>query len=483
MPLRPLNREQSWLLPPTLDELLSEDHPARFVGAFVDALDRATWKELEIDLEGEPLGAPAYHPSALLSVWLYGFMTGIRSSRKLEGACRDQIPYLWLTGWQHPDHNTLWRFYQTHRQAMRGLLKRTVKIAMDVGLVDLALQAVDGTKVAANAAGDQTHDAAGLQKLLERTEATIIKLESQNETDDTPVPARLPEELRHHQALRDKVRGSLDQLAENQQKRVNLTDGDAQLMKGRQGIMPAYNAQAVASPLTPGSGRLITAVDSAADYGQLVPMLEQAEESTGQRVDVTLADGGYHTAANLQAGVRRSQQLVLPERFPKEAHGPYFKDQFRYDAGTDSYLCPQGESLPFRGIRQKNGQIPGPIRVYRGSKPVCHTCPAYGVCTKDRHTGRALWISPADIVLRQHREWMTTELAKVLYSRRQGLIEPVFGILKEHLAGRRFLLRGLANVKAEFSLMATAFNLRVLWRSCHARMGAPTLKGLVPQHN
>ena len=64
------------------------------------------------------MGAPAYHPRALLSVWLYGFMTGVRSCRKLEAACRDQIPYLWLTGWQHPDHNTLWRFYKGHRQAM-----------------------------------------------------------------------------------------------------------------------------------------------------------------------------------------------------------------------------------------------------------------------------------------------------------------------------------------------------------------------------
>ncbi len=98
MPLRPVNREQAWLLPPTLDELLPEDHPSRFVAAFVDGLDRGGWAGMEIDVDGDPLGAPAYHPRALLSVWLYGFMTGVRSSRKLEAACRDQIPYLWLTG-------------------------------------------------------------------------------------------------------------------------------------------------------------------------------------------------------------------------------------------------------------------------------------------------------------------------------------------------------------------------------------------------
>ena len=106
MPFREMSREQMWMLPPTLDELLPPDHRAGFVAEFVDALDREGWAELGVEMGGEPLGAPAYHPRALLCVWLYGFMTGVRSCRKLETACRDQIPYLWLTGWQHPDHNT-----------------------------------------------------------------------------------------------------------------------------------------------------------------------------------------------------------------------------------------------------------------------------------------------------------------------------------------------------------------------------------------
>ena len=107
MPLRDMDREQMWLLPPSLDELLPLDHPARFVAEFVDGLDREGWAELGVEIEGDPLGAPAYHPRALLCVWLYGFMTGLRSCRKLEAACRDQIPYLWLTGWQasRPQHS------------------------------------------------------------------------------------------------------------------------------------------------------------------------------------------------------------------------------------------------------------------------------------------------------------------------------------------------------------------------------------------
>ena len=147
MPHRPMNREQMWMLPPSLDELLGAGHPARFVAEFVDALKGEDWAEIGVDKYGDPMGAPAYHPRGLLGVWLYGFMSGVRSSRKLEAACRDQIPYLWLTGCQRPDHVTLWRFYHAHRDGMRKLLKRTVKTAVKMELVELAVQAVDGTKV------------------------------------------------------------------------------------------------------------------------------------------------------------------------------------------------------------------------------------------------------------------------------------------------------------------------------------------------
>ena len=213
---------------------------------------------------------------------------------------------------------------------------------------------------------------------------------------------------------------------------------------------------------------LITAADvvnKAADSAQLLPMLEESEEMTGVRVPVTLADGGYHTAKNLEAGARRGDVFVMPERYHPGVQGPYFKDRFVYDTATDSYICPQGGRLPFRGLRRNNGKSPGPYRVYCASRTMCRACPAYGVCTKDKHSGRALWIGPTDTLLRKHRRWMTTEVAKRWYARRKGLIEPVFGILKEQLRARRFLLRGLANVRAEFMMLATAFNLRVLWRA------------------
>ena len=257
MPLRDMNREQMWLLPPSLDELLPLDHPARFVAEFVDALDRENWKELGVEMEGDPLGAPAYHPRALLSVWLYGFMTGVRSSRKLEAACRDQIPYLWLTGRQHPDHNTLWRFYRDNRQAMRSLFKRTVRTAVAMELVDLAVQAVDGTKVSANASSYRSYDAGGLAKLLERLDRAIAELEDQNEGEADRAPVRLPEELADKRTLRDQVRRATDQLEGLKgRKNINLTDRDARFMKMRQGFLPAYNAQAMGFTSKDGPGNV-----------------------------------------------------------------------------------------------------------------------------------------------------------------------------------------------------------------------------------
>ena len=249
MPLRPMGREQSWILPPSLDELAPADHPVRFVAEFVDGLSREEWLEMGIDVDGGLMGAPSYHPRALLGAWLYGFMRGVRSSRKLEAACREQIPFLWLSGRQCPDHNTLWRFYKGNRQEMRRLLKRTVKTAVSLELVELALQAVDGTKVWANASGDRTLDAEGLRRLLERVEKAIEDMEAQNEGGGEGGPAQMPPELSEKMELRERVRRAMKELEEDEgSNRVNLTDGDARLMKGRERIGPGYNAQAMVSP-------------------------------------------------------------------------------------------------------------------------------------------------------------------------------------------------------------------------------------------
>lgn len=472
MPVRELNRQRTWLFPPTLDELIPDDHPVRFIATIVDSLDSTFWQKLSIRLEGDPLGAPCYHPRALLGVWLYGFMTGTRSSRKLEAACRDQMPYLWLTGWQHPDHNSLWRFYKAHRDEMRHLFKLTVKTAVKMDLVDLAVQAIDGTKIAANAAKDRTYDAKGLEKLLERTEKVITELEQENEMGHDPPPAHLPEKLRRAEQLKVEVKAAMEALARDEsRKQINLTDGDSNLMKSRQGIIAGYNLQAVVSPLkvseTKKTGNIMTAVEAVRDPTDtkwLIPMIEQSTEIAGRPADMALVDAGFHSGANLAACEQRKQRIAMPESQDRALKNPYHKDKFNYDINIDSYRCPEGHTLNyFETKRVKKDEV----RVYRCLGETCRKCAAFAKCTKNR-PGREILIGPFDAELRRHRVWMTTEEAKKAYIHRKELIEPSFGIIKEPMGVRRFLLRGWNNVRAEATMLGTAFNLRTLysvWRS------------------
>jgi hypothetical protein len=350
---------------------------------------------------------------------------------------------------------------------MRNLFKRTVHTAVKVGLVDMAVQAVDGTKIAGNASKHRTYNKEGLQRLLELVEETIRELEKENEAGNDPVPVHLPPKLAKAEQLRAEVKAAMEELAEEGHKRINLTDKDSELMKSRQGIVAGYNAQAVVSPAKVDNnenGLIITAADvttDATDVEQLVPMLEQAEENTGERAKASLADGGYHSGVNLASCARRGQVVIMPESQRSALENPYHKDRFIYDKNTDRYACPQGQALYLRRTKRTKGTI---VREYRASPATCRECSAFGSCTLNGVYGRRIEIRPHDALLRQHRELMATEDAKIVYSRRKELPEPAFGILKEQMGMRRFLLRGLSNVKAELLTMVTAFNLRTLWR-------------------
>ena len=268
---------------------------------------------------------------------------------------------------------------------MRKLFERTVRTAVALELVDLAVQAVDGTKVVANASVNRSYDAEGLRGLLSRLEKAIADLEAQNEGGEESAVARLPEELADKEVLREQVRQAMADLAsQKRHKRINLTDADARLMKGRQGIVAGYNAQAMVSPVKTnegGTGMLVTAVDvvdQANDNAMLVPMVEQAEETTGTKVPMTLADAGYFAASHLAECVHRGQQVVVSESRQRFLSDPYHKDQFTYDEQSDSFTCPQGQTLEFVRVQHANGV---PLRLYRASGALCQACPAFGVCT------------------------------------------------------------------------------------------------------
>jgi hypothetical protein len=392
------------------------------------------------------------------------------SSRKLEAACRDQIPFLWLTGWQHPDHVTIWRFYKGNREKIRLLFKRTIKTAVKMDLIDLAVQAIDGTKIAGNAAKELTYDKKGLSTILERTERAIVELERENEANMDLPPVHLPDKLRQKEQLKTEIKDAIEKLEKEEGKsEINLTDSDTGLMKSRQGIIAGYNLEGAVSPLRKSasekSGMLITAIDvvqDPVDYNQLIPMIDQAKENTGKQADISLADAGFHTGANLRSCEQHQQIVVMPEAQEKALQQPYHKDKFVFDLNTDSYLCPCGQTLNYVRKKMVRNTL---MHIYRGQGAVCRQCLAFGTCTKDIHHGRELQIGEYELELRRHRIWMATEEAKEVYRRRKELIEPTFGIIKEQMGIRRFLLRGLNNVRSEACFVATAFNLRTLYRA------------------
>jgi transposase len=475
MPQRSGERETGWQLPSSLDDLIPTDHAVRFVAAYLDSLDATDWRSLGISLQAAERGAPRYHPVILLGLWVWGFMQGVRSARKLEVAAQEMLSYRWLSGQQTPDHNTLWRFYQAHRAGMRYLLTHSVQVAVRTGMVDLALQAVDGTKMAGNAAKDRTYDAAGLDRLIERTEQAIADLEAQNATGGEEAPPRLPQDLASRQALLQRVREVRAHLEPGS--RINLTDPEAQLMRSRGGYVAGYNGQIVVAPLaaemTGCGGMLITAAavtDEADDHRQLVPMLEQAAQQTGSRAAITLADGGYHSAETLLATA--DHLVLMPEAQP--VADPYHKARFHYAPQQDIFTCPQGQTLHFAGVIQRTDR--SQARRYRSTGAVCRACPAMGRCTTDRRQGRSLEVGPLEELLVAHRALMATEEAQRVYAQRKEVVEPVFGIQKEQQGARRFLLRGRTAVDAEWRLLAATFNLRVLARLWRTQ---PALRTLV----
>ena len=477
MPFGVFTRSQRWLFPPSLDELLPVDHPARFVAAMVDESDLDA---LGIRSVPDDLGAPAYHPGMLLACWLYGFMTRVRSTRKLERACRENVAFMWLTGMQRPDHVTLWRFYKHNRATMKKLFKYTVQVSVKAGFVGFALQAIDGSKVPV-ASSKSLKDMAALNQLLQQVDAEIAALEEENGQDQDEPPGNRRLRISKKGELRERVLKAMAQLrpeggdardgppggtlsASGKEKMASVTDPDARLMKGSHGWEVGYNAQAVVDS----ESQIIVAadvIDEEADNNELIPLLNEAEGNTGQMAETTVADSGYFSDPNLERATGRTDlHMPDPRLNRKKDHPltwPYHKDHFRRDGTEDAYICPQGKKLTHSRTRPASHHGRHQLRIYQCHD--CTGCPVRHDCTRAAH-GRAIAISGYESVVQAHRQKMQTYEARRLMQLRKLIVEPVFGIIKEQMDTSRFLLRGLGNVQAEWHLLCAAFNLRKLYK-------------------
>ena len=485
MPIRPYTRDVQWLLPPTIDEMVSRGHKVRFVAEFVDS---HTLDEFGLVQSPATRGEAEYSVRLLLSAWLYGFMMGVRSTRRIELLAYESLPMMWLLGRQKPDHSTLARFLQRNREAIKSVFTRAVETAIEMGLVGFAFQAVDGTRVA-NVSRDKAlrrKELEELEKSIARTIAETLQGGSADEGDPESDGSgqEMPKELADAQRLREQVRAALSELDRRQEERravhkgatdpetgerhgppVNIADAEAVMMKGRRGYVVGYNGQAAVDA----KEQVIVACDlvaSATDNDQQVQMLREIEETTGRLADVTAMDGGYYSAANLQATQDMSTDLYVAD--PQMGRGkgkpekrPFHKDNFVRDPETDTYGCPEGHELTFEYSMRDKARGNSEIRVYRCH--ACSDCPHFGTCTRDRH-GRRIRVRQQDQLLRSHREKMRSKAAKEHMKQRAATVEPVFGVMKVHLGLTRFLRRGTENVRAEWHLLCAAYDLRKVWK-------------------
>jgi transposase len=457
MNVRPYNQNQVIMFPGSVRDRLPDEHLAVVISDICDSLDlRKMYQDIP------PEGNPSYHPLMMTKVLIYAYATGTFSSRRIAKALYDQIPYIFLSGWQTPDFRTISDFRKRYLQSFLELLRQVILICKGLGMVKMGYVCLDGSKFKANASDENTYD----QKRLQRQIAALLeKAEQVDEEEDARYGKdrsgdELPEEIRNRQDRLRRLTALKEKLEARGAKKLNATDPEAVFMKTRGGLKTSYNAQLVVDD----THQVIVASDVTNrphDTDELVPMLDQSELNTGECPKQAGADAGFFSGDNLAALDQRKIEGFIPDcmeqgRQRGKGGGDFGKEKFRYCPDEDYYLCPGGQRLVFSHILNPN-KGGGPVRIYRGS--ACRNCEHFGQCTRSR-AGRAVSRFAHDELVERMREKLATEEGRRCYAKRKVVVEPVFGQIKHIHGVRGFLLRGLAKVKGEFGLVCIGHNMR-----------------------
>lgn len=440
---RPVDRETGFLLPPSVDEWLPERHLARFVVEVIEGLDLTAMVKA---YRGS--GSASYHPSALLGLLVYGYATGVFSSRALERATYDSVAFRFIAANDHPDHDTIATFRRRFLSEIEGLFVQVLMLARETGLLKLGTVALDGTKVHAHASRHSalSYGHAGkVEVQLQAEVAELMTLAEAADTADVPDGMSVPEELARRQTRLARIaeaKATIEARAQERYEReqeehqakmkaredkaqrrgrkpggrppqppvagprpkdqVNLTDADSRIMPvAGDGFEQAYNAQAVVAS----ESLLVLTTDvvqAANDKEQIEPALQklkQLPEALGSP-ETLLADSGYYSEANVEACVEATiAPLISPGR---ERHHLSWKERF--------------------------AQAPPPPE------------------------------APSAVQAMAHR--LATPEGRQTYALRKHTPEPVFGIIKSVMGFRQFHLRGLQQVKGEWNLVTLAWNIK-----------------------
>lgn len=444
---------QQYLLPPCVEDWVPEDHPARFIREYVDALNLEV---LGFKVRESRDGRPNYGVDLLLKVWVYGYFSRLFSTRKLEQACREHMSLIWLTGNNAPDHNTLWRFFRDNKKSIRKLFKEGVQIAARANLVGMVLHAVDGTKIKAKVATRNGWDRKEMEEVLARLERSLDESMGEIERleEEETGEYRLPEGLEDRKKLREMINEALSEMDETGRAHLHPNDKEARIMKGDGWKRFAYNAQAVVDK----ESGFITGedvVNDEADAHLLTTMVEEVKENLGDSPEETVADGGYFSGEELDKA-ERAGYGVLVSMGNGQKKGKYHTSRFEYDSQRDVCICPMGIELKYERTKKAKGNRYF-VRVYRCQN--FKTCSCRNECSKDKQ-GRAIEISEYyEAVVRQSEKQKNPKKLAML-KKRKAIVERIFGHIKEGLGFRRFTVNGLEGVKTQWSLLCTVINLK-----------------------
>lgn len=455
---------QSMFLPSMVDDYVSRESPVRVYDAFVDSLN---FHELGISLEPSIHGgADKYYPKQLLKLLIYGYSYGIRSSRKLERACHDNLSFIWLMGDLKPDYRTISRFRSQYKEAIKKVLKQCVQMCVKLDLIEGNIFFVDGSKFRANASINNTRTKEGYEQYIKKIEEQIEQIIKESEQldvkeqNDRPL-INLKEKIHDKTKLINKMKDVLSAWDAQDKDHINSTDSDSVKAKNRQGTHAAYNVQ---STVDGKHGLIIQAeaVSQSNDYNQLSRQVETATEVLGQKPQHVCADAGYADVDDVKKIDPEINVIVPSHKQAQEENGrcpvrPFDKQYFVYDQHTDEYVCPEGKRLKFQDIPE-----PGKRR-YQADGSKCRACPHFGdpntgQCTKSPDGRRIIRLVDEKLKEQLQTNYKRPENQEI-YKLRKEKVEHPFGHMKHNMGAGQFMLRGKDKVNAEVSILSTCFNI------------------------
>ena len=439
------DRKTDYLLPPSIDDWLNEDHLARYIVEVVDQLDLS---RLTRQYAGR--GSKAHHPATLLSILIYGYCTGVFSSRKLERATYDSVAFRYLAAGTHPDHDTLATFRRRFLGEFSELFVQVLELAREMKLLKLGHVCLDGTKIHADASRHSALSHGHIEKLEVHLQAEVqelLALAEKADQADVPDGIDLPAEIRRREdrlAAMAEAKAKIAARAEERYQREKA-EYDAKLEKRAEkekstGKKPGGKPPAAPTP-GPKDSDQINLTD---EESRIMPV----------------SGGGFEQAYNAQAAVDTESMLVVATGLTQ---APNDKEQVK----------PMLETLAAQ--TQRLGKVTGLIAdtgfCSETNITACETAgvaPLIAVAKEDHHPDwRERHSEPPALpenttLLQTMAHRLKTKAGRALYALRKQTVEPVFGIIKSVMGFRQFSLRGLTKVTGEWTLVCLAWNLKRL---------------------